>query len=253
MSDATRGPLRLYHTSDLHDRRGFVPRLRALREAEPGLLFDCGDSLRGSQTVYRRREPIIAEIDAAGYDAQGMGNREFHYIFGAVAARARKMAHPLLCSNLVDTKGRQLPFVRDRTFERNGWRMRVFSLLVVQYPDGSPWERVLGWRFRDPLAVAAEFAASTPPETTLVVLSHLGLRADRRLAAEVPRLDLVLGGHSHDTLFAPEFVAGVPIVHAGPYGAFVSRTELVPGAAPGRARIGRFDLVPLLDGVRAAG
>ncbi|GAC1530734.1 MAG: hypothetical protein NVS2B8_18920 [Vulcanimicrobiaceae bacterium] len=113
----------------------------------------------------------------------------------------------------------------------------------------------MGWRFRDPLVVAAEIAAQTPPETTLVVLSHLGLRADRALAAAVPRLDLVLGGHSHDTLPAPEVVAGVPIVHAGPYGAFVSRTELAAGAAPGRARIARFDLVPLLEGtaLRATG
>ncbi len=242
--------LRIYHTSDLHNHGGFVERLRALRAAEPGLLFDCGDSLRGSQTVYRSREPIIGEIDAAGYDAQGMGNREFHYIFGAVAARARKMAHPLMCSNLVDTKGRDLPFVRDLTFERAGWRVRVFSLLVVQYPDGSPWERVLGWRFRDPFVVANEIASSTPPSTTLVVLSHLGLRMDRKLAAAVPRLDFILGGHSHDTLATPEIVGGVPIVHAGPYGAFVSRSELARGDAPGRVRIDRFDLVPLLDAHR---
>lgn len=244
-------PLRIYHTSDLHNHGGFLARMRGLRAAEPGLLFDCGDSLRGSQTIYRTREPIIAEIDAAGYDAQGMGNREFHYIFGAVAARARKMAHPLLCSNLVDTKGRDLPFMRDLTFERDGWNVRVFSLLVVQYPEGSPWERILGWRFRDPFSVAKEIAASTPPGTTLVVLSHLGLRMDRKLAAAVPRLDFILGGHSHDTLAAPEIVAGVPIVHAGPYGAFVSRTDLVRGDAPGRVRIERFDLVPLLGGLRA--
>jgi 2',3'-cyclic-nucleotide 2'-phosphodiesterase (5'-nucleotidase family) len=41
--------------------------------------------------------------------------------------------------------------------------------------------------------------------------------------------------------------AGVPIVHAGPYGAFVSRTELDRDPVTGRARIARFDLVPLLD------
>ena len=63
--------LRVYHTSDLHDHRGIVPRLRALRGESPGLLFDCGDSLRGSQTMYFRSEPIIDELDAAGYDAQG--------------------------------------------------------------------------------------------------------------------------------------------------------------------------------------
>jgi 2',3'-cyclic-nucleotide 2'-phosphodiesterase (5'-nucleotidase family) len=241
--------LRIWHTSDLHDRRGIVANLRSLRAAEPGLLFDCGDSLRGSQTVYHRSEPIIAEIDAAEYDAQGMGNREFHYLFALVRARARKMHHPLVCSNLVDVRARQLPFVTDLTFVRTdgdrSWNVRVFSLLVVQYPHGSPWERVFGWRFLDPVTVARALAESTPDGTVLVVLSHLGLRADRNLAAAVPRLDLVLGGHSHDTLHEPEIVGGVPIVHAGPYGAYVSRTELEWGKG-GRPRIERYDLVPLL-------
>jgi 2',3'-cyclic-nucleotide 2'-phosphodiesterase (5'-nucleotidase family) len=238
--------LRIYHTSDLHDHRGFAPRLAELRAREPGLLFDCGDSLRGSQTVYRRTEPIIAEIDAAGYDAQGIGNREFHYLFPLLAARARKMDHPLVCSNLVDVRRRPLPFVPEVTIERDGWRLRIFSLLVVQYPEASPWERLLGWRFLDPIATAKRYAETTPDGTTLVVLSHVGLRLDREMARAVPRLELILGGHSHDTLAAPDVVNGVPIVHAGPYGAFVSRTELERDAGTARARIARFDLVPLL-------
>ncbi len=124
--------------------------------------------------------------------------------------------------------------------------MRVFALLVVQYPDGSPWQRVFGWRFLDPVAVARDVAASTPGGTTLVLLSHLGLRMDRKIAEAVPRLDLILGGHSHDTLHAPEYAGHVPIVHAGPYGAFVSRTELA-GAPNARPQIARYDLVPLLS------
>jgi 2',3'-cyclic-nucleotide 2'-phosphodiesterase (5'-nucleotidase family) len=236
--------LRVYHTSDLHDHRGIVAPLEALRAREPGLLFDCGDSLRGSQTVYHRSEPILAELDAAGYDAQGIGNREFHYLFALLAARARKMHHPLVCSNLVDRRARPLPFVPEQAFERDGWRVRVFSLLVVQYPERSLWERIFGWRFLDPIAVARAFAASTPPGVTLVLLSHLGLRVDRALAAAVGRIDLILGGHSHDTLHEPELVGDVPIVHAGPYGRFVSKTELERGSE-GRARIANFALVPL--------
>jgi 2',3'-cyclic-nucleotide 2'-phosphodiesterase (5'-nucleotidase family) len=236
--------LRVYHTSDLHDHRGFVPRLQALRAEAPGLLFDCGDSLRGSQTVYHRSEPILAEIDAAGYDAQGIGNREFHYLFPLLAARARHMRHPLLCSNLIDVRGRTLPFVPQLELAHEGWRVRLFSLLVVQYPSGSPWERLFGWRFLDPIETARRIAAETPPGVVLIALSHLGLRADRALAQAVPRIDLLLGGHSHDTLAAPEYVGDVPIVHAGPYGAFVSRTELEPAGA--RVRVARFGLVPLL-------
>jgi 5'-nucleotidase len=85
-----------------------------------------------------------------------------------------------------------------------------------------------------------------PEGDLLVVLSHVGLALDRKLAAAVPRIDLVLGGHSHDTLREPAYVGDVPIVHAGPYGAYVSQTELAYDAAARRFRIARFALVPLL-------
>jgi 2',3'-cyclic-nucleotide 2'-phosphodiesterase (5'-nucleotidase family) len=236
--------MRIYHTSDLHDRRHIVKPLARLRAERPGLLVDCGDALRGSQTVYHRDEPIVREMDAAGYDVEAMGNREFHYLFGLVRRRIARMHHPVVCANVVDTRGRALPFAADLTLRADdGEPIRFFGLLVPQYAEGSPWERVFGWRFRDPYAAAAEIAASTPAGTTLVALSHLGLRADRELAARVPQLDLILGGHSHDTLPEPEFVGAVPIVHAGPYGAFASRTELIREGE--RARIVDFALEPL--------
>lgn len=240
--------MRIYHTSDLHDRRGIAEPLRALRARAPGLLVDCGDALRGSQTVYFRREPILGELDEAAYDVQAVGNREFHYLFPLMAARLRKMHHPVVCANLIDTRGRRLPFVAsfDRRVEdeTGSWDVRMFGLLVPQYPGGSPWERAFGWRFLDPYETAAAIARQTPPSTTLIALSHLGLRADRELARRVPRLDLVLGGHSHDTLEVPEYVGPVPIVHAGPYGQYVSRTELVRDGT--RARIASYALLPLL-------
>lgn len=243
--------LRIYHTADLHDRRGIAPRLRALRALAPGLLFDCGDALRGSQTVYRRDEPIVADLASAGYDAQAVGNREFHYLFALLAARARKMHHPLLCTNLIDTWQRPLPFARELTLEHGAWRLHVLALLGVQYPTGSPWERILGWRFLDPIVTAQRVAEAASRDATLIVLSHLGLRMDRALARAVPRLDLILGGHSHDTLAAPAIENGVPIVHAGPYGAYVSRTELEEDTASGRARIANFELLPLLRATAA--
>ena len=243
--------IRIYHTSDLHDRRGIVEPLRRLRAERPGLLFDCGDSLRGSQSVYHRNEPIVAEMDAAGYDAQAIGNREFHYLFAVVRARARRMHYPLVCTNLEDTKGRALPFRRALRFDvpsENGppVRVHVLGLLIMQYPTGSRWERLFGWRFLQPWAVVEPYAKELPPSELLVVLSHIGLSLDRELAARVPRIDIVLGGHSHDTLNRPEVVGDVPIVHAGPYGRFVSRSQLEYDASRRRFRLADFALVPLL-------
>ena len=122
--DRFAGVIRIYHTSDLHDRRGIVPPLRALREAQPGLLFDCGDSLRGSQTVYHRDEPILAEIDAAGYDAQAIGNREFHYLFPLLRARARTHAPP---ARLHESRRYEEPAVALRAFADDRTRRRPHS------------------------------------------------------------------------------------------------------------------------------
>jgi 2',3'-cyclic-nucleotide 2'-phosphodiesterase (5'-nucleotidase family) len=243
--------IRLYHTSDLHDHRGFVERLRALRAAAPGLLFDCGDSLRGSQTVYHRDEPVLGELDAAGYDAQAIGNREFHYLFGLLRARARRMQHPLVCTNLLDTKERALPFARSLIFDDGATRTHVLGLLIMQYPVASLWERVFGWRFLDPWDAVEPYAREIPDGDALVVLSHVGLSLDRELARRVPRIDIVLGGHSHDTLQTPEVVAGVPIVHTGAYGRYVSRSELEFDPSLNRFTLRDFALLPLLTGTAA--
>ena len=241
--------IRLYHTSDVHDRRGFAPRINALRAEKPGLYFDCGDSLRGSQTVYHRREPIIGELDAAHVDAQAIGNREFNYLYPLLRARAKKMQHPLVCTNLLDTKGRELPFVRSlamRDRAKNGPTVHLFGLLIMQYPVGSPYEKIFGWRFLDPWDAIAPYAERIPEGDLLIVLSHVGLSLDRKLAQRVPRIDVILGGHSHDTLYQPEVVNGVPIVHAGPYAQYVSRTELHYDDCRKRFAISDFRLLPLL-------
>lgn len=239
--------MRIYHTSDLHDHRGFAKRLQALRKETPGILVDCGDTLRGSQTVYHRHEGIIDEMNAAGYDLGAPGNREFHYIHRLMQTRLEKMRRPLICSNLVDRFRRPLPFAREYTAAFDDrYRLRFFGLLVVQYPTDSAWERLFGWRFLDPIEVAKEVARSVTSDEVLVLLSHLGLEMDRRIAQAVPRIDLILGGHSHDTLFEPEYVGDVPIVHAGPYGRYVSATDLVFDETRGRARIAQSSLLPLL-------
>jgi 2',3'-cyclic-nucleotide 2'-phosphodiesterase (5'-nucleotidase family) len=174
-----------------------------------------------------------------------MGNREFHYLYGCVKARIAQMKHPVVCSNLVDTKGRDLPFVRSLQILHGGTRVHLLGLLIMQYPAGSPWERIFGWRFLDPIETIRELSASVPQDEPLVVLSHLGLSLDRKLAAAIPRIDLLLGGHSHDTLERPERVNGVPIVHAGPYGRYVSSSQL--DRVDGRWTLQDFTLVPLLD------
>ncbi len=54
---------------------------------------------------------------------------------------------------------------------------------------------------------------------------------DKRLAAQVPGIDAIIGGHSHTFLPAPIFIHGpsgrnVPIVQAGEFGVMLGRLDL---------------------------
>jgi 2',3'-cyclic-nucleotide 2'-phosphodiesterase (5'-nucleotidase family) len=235
----------VYHTSDIHDRHGFGRKLAEL--VEPGaLLVDCGDSLRGSSTFYRKNEDIAKEFAVAPYRAQAVGNREFHYLHGCMLARSRAMNVPWVCSNVIDLQGREPAFSRELTVRAGDLAVRILALLVPQYRTGSGWERLFGWRFLSPEAALGELLPRTDakPDATLL-LSHLGLAADRELAKRFPGLSAIVGGHSHDTLEKPEFFGSVPIAHAGPYARYAGRLELA--VEHGVTRFVSYRLVPLLE------
>lgn len=240
--------LSVWFTSDVHDRRGFGAKLAKLVGPDE-LLVDCGDALRGSSTVYHARESVVEEFARAPYRAQAVGNREFHYLYRFFAARAKALPMPLVCTNLEDLQHRDPPpFVHELRLAVGDVRVRLLALLVPQYRTRSGWERLFGWRFLAPeVALSRALSAAargSEPEATLL-LSHLGLKADRIIAARFGRLSAILGGHSHDTLTEPEIVGGVPIVHAGAFAR--NAGNLVLSLSGDRATVVSYRLHALAD------
>jgi 2',3'-cyclic-nucleotide 2'-phosphodiesterase (5'-nucleotidase family) len=83
--------------------------------------------------------------------------------------------------------------------------------------------------------VAARLVPQLRAESDVViVLSHLGVDEDRALAARVPGIDLIVGGHSHTFLPHPVIVRnggangyhGTAIVQAGTRGSRIGRVSL---------------------------
>lgn len=251
------GRIVIYHTSDIHAKLEFGERLAEV--VEPGaLLVDSGDALAGSSVFYVADEEVIAELSMAPYSAMAVGNREFHYLYGLFRARAKKLPAPLVCSNLIDLRQRTPVFQREITLDCFGTQVRILALLVPQYRTGSGWEMVFGWRFLSPDAALGELLGgenaqkgpllqSPSPQARqmpTIVLSHLGLAADRELAAKWPAISAILGGHSHEALWQPDMVNNIPIAHPGAYAAHVGRLELT--VENGVARFESYRLLPLL-------
>lgn len=234
----------IYHTSDIHARENFGQQLAAI--VEPGaLLVDCGDALAGSSVFYRSDEPVIEELSRAPYAAMAVGNREFHYLHNLFLARARKLPAPLVCSNVIDLRVREPVFVRELTLECGGAALRFLSLLAPQYRTGSGWEKIFGWRFLAPDVALAEFLRNGHSGgSPTVILSHLGLPADKELARRWPTVTAILGGHTHEALWQPDIVNGIPIAHPGAFAGHVGRLEL--SVENGKAAMTAYRLLPLL-------
>jgi 2',3'-cyclic-nucleotide 2'-phosphodiesterase (5'-nucleotidase family) len=232
----------IYHTSDIHARTGFGDRLASL--VEPGaLLVDSGDALAGSSVLYVPTERVVKELARAPYTALAVGNREFHYLHRLFLARARMLPAPLVCSNVIDLRHREPIFKRELVVRSGETYVRILSLLVPQYRTGSPWEKVFGWRFLGPDVALAEMLRGEQTMPTLV-LSHLGLDSDRKVAMNWPQLAAILGGHTHTTLAQPEMVNNIPIAHPGAHASHVGRLELL--VTNGATRLTAYELIRLV-------
>jgi len=218
----------IYHTSDMHNRMGALNYLAAAGKDADTLILDSGDALSGSNTVFKFSEPIIKKMNEISYDAMAMGNREFNYLRWVLKIRHREAAFPILCANLKDDRN-----VADSYYSRyiikkvNGLNVGIFGLTPVQYRTDSKWRAIMRFKFIDPKDCSKEIISEIKEKVNLVILlSHLGLEEDKKIAQEVEGIDLIFGGHTHDILKEPLRVNGVYIFHPGSHGRFCGRAEI---------------------------
>ena len=202
--------------------------LAALERDHPGsLLFDSGDAVKAGNLGFSPTgEPTLRRMAEVGYDAMAMGNRESHPLHLPLAQKLKDATFPVLSANLL-AKGEGSPEVVKpyAVFASAGRRLAVFGLTPQMTRPASAWARVTSFVFADPVATARTLAPELKRQADLVVcLSHCGYKLDAILA-EVPEVDLVLGGHSHK-LFVQHDAGKAMVVHPGKFGSHVSHTEL---------------------------
>jgi 5'-nucleotidase / UDP-sugar diphosphatase len=234
----------LLHTNDLHGSVLYPGEARGLakitsiartirRELPHVFLLDGGDIIHGTP-VERRFEgqPVIAAMNAAGYDAAVAGNHEFD--FGQRISRAAIAAakFPLLSANVVEAGsdrswGGLRPYV---VREADGIRIAFFGLTTDRTPE-IQWPRTIdGIVFRDPIATARALVPrlrSVERADMVIALTHLGVAADRELANAVPGIDVILGGHSHTRLDRQVWVGKTLIVQTGSAAYALARVDLL--------------------------
>lgn len=240
--------------------------IRVLRaEMPPGacLLLDNGDALTGgllSDLLADRPagpHPMIAAMNALGYDAAALGNHEFDRGLPALRAALAPARFPMLCANLRVREGLPLALpsvLLDRDLPGpDGARHRLrIGLLGLAPPQSAAWNGAAlagGLEARDILDAAREEipCLRAAGADLVIALCHSGLgpaapepgmeNAALPLAA-LPGLDALVLGHTHATFPDPRqsprpgvdpqagTLHGRPAVQPGFHGSHVGLLDL---------------------------
>ena len=236
----------------------------SLRQAHVGrvVLVDAGDLLQGNPLAFvaaridsARPHPVVAAMNVMGYDAAAIGNHEFNYGLPALGRAIEQARFPFLAANAyLANGGRAYPAYV--IVERQGVRVGIVG---ATNPGAMLWDREnLRGRVvvRDIVSEVrtAVGEARDKGADVIVVALHSGLtgassydtaatatpseNVGARVAREVPGIDLLVVGHSHDEV--PDTVVGTTrVIQAKNWATSVAVAHLGVQRASGRWRVVR--------------
>ncbi len=193
--------------------------LREVREQNHALLLDSGDAIAALNVTIRWSEPTIELINAAGYTAMAVGNREYFFRKRGMLHKTRPAGFALLTANLQSIQGDMGHIKRWTTVAApGGSQVGLFGLTPTMIAPGS-WAERLSDMYFIPWQEATQQAitALRGQVDWLVALSHLGQERDQRLMQLFPEIDVILGGHSHLPTTKIEQISGRLASYPRPY------------------------------------
>lgn len=220
-------------------------RRAALAQAGRNVItLDAGDQFQGSLFYTTYKGAAAAEfMNAIGFDAMAVGNHEFDDGPEGLAAFLAKVRFPVLSGN-VDVENE--PTLKGRltgtlVLDIGGERVGIVSVLAEDTAETSSPGPNVGFLRAEAYLKGAVEGLERAGVDKIIALTHMGLPRDMQIAARVPGIDVIVGGHSHTLLSNTEPGAAgpypvlvqnpagrqVPIVQAYAYGKFLGELEIV--------------------------
>ena len=214
-----------------------------LRVGQPTLLLAAGDMIQGNQWAnFFQGASVLRVMNALGLDALVVGNHEFDFGLEVLKQRIGEAAFPVLGANVEG-----LPEIRPYALkEIEGRKVLIIGVVTEDTPVMTHPRNVAGLAFLSPESTIQKILTAYAPEADLViVLSHLGLPADRKLAQQVKGIHLIVGGHTHTRIEQPMKVNGTWIVQAWEHGKVLGCLDLMISEGGIRLSEGRLiDIKP---------
>jgi sulfur-oxidizing protein SoxB len=224
--------------------------VKAIRAERPeAILLDGGDTWQGSLTALRTNgQDMVNAMTALGVEAM-TSHWEFTLGIDRVTEIVDSLPFPFLGANIFDAEWDEPAYDAYTMFERGGTKVAVIGQAFPYMPIANP-----GWMFpglsfgvrEERMAAVVEEVRAEGAEV-VVVLSHNGFDVDRKMAGNVPGIDVILTGHTHDALPEPVMEGETLLIASGSNGKFVSRVDL--DVREGRMMGFRHKLIPIFSDV----
>ncbi|EXJ22925.1 5'-nucleotidase family protein in cluster with NagD-like phosphatase [Alkalibacterium sp. AK22] len=225
----------IYHTNDLHAQLTYWPRIAAYltgqkqqhqSSGETVFIFDCGDATdRIHPLVEATNGKAVASLLQQGsYDAVTIGNNEG---IGNTKEQLNDLFttadYSVVVSNIVDKDTGQRPSWAEQIKILKTQDKRSLALIGCTIPLPMSYDS-LGWDIEDPLETIGHLIEAYHEKVDgFILLSHLGLDTDRKIAALYPEILVIMGGHTHHLLPEGETVANTLIAGAGKFGSHIGK------------------------------
>ena len=207
--------------NDMHAAIECFPRLcfvaDSLRALYPNLLILSAGDNRSGDPINDMYEipayPMVSLMNIVGFQASTLGNHEFDSGQEGLAKLINMSNFPYLCANIRPAAKTGIHVRPWQMFDVGGVRLAIIGVTALG-PMGKPEshpDNMTDLEFSDPLQSVQQYKNLRQQSDVVLLLSHMGYEDDVKLSAELPWVDLIVGGHSHTQLKGGEMHNGLLI------------------------------------------
>ncbi|MGX7150553.1 bifunctional metallophosphatase/5'-nucleotidase [Enterococcus ureasiticus] len=228
----------IFHTNDLHSHLENWPKIRRYligqkeeykKLGKTVLAVDLGDFVDRWHPLTEATDgqANIELMNEIGYDAATIGNNE------GVGNSKEQLNHlydhrnfDVLLGNLFDLENGQAPdWVRAYKIIETTEKTKI-GLIALTAPFPLTYNPN-GWDIRSTKEMLPQLIREIQPQCDILVLmSHLGIDEDIKIANEFPEINVLLGSHTHHLFKHGEKINGTQLSAAGKFGYYIGEVHL---------------------------
>lgn len=205
-----------------------VKSIRADRGDDKVLFLDGGDTWQGSYTALKTKgQDMIDCMKLLKPDAM-VGHWEFTYGDARIKEVIDNLGYAFLGGNVVDNEFEEAVFESTKMFVKGGVKVAVIGQAFPYTPISNPRWMFPKWSFGiRPERVQQHVDKARADGAELVVLlSHNGCDVDQKLATVVKGIDVILTGHTHDSIPVALKIGKTLVLSSGSHGKYLGRIDL---------------------------